>query len=104
MHPRPKEEDILPHARRKVVLPPRRNSNKFHFDEDKAVPFDKFTRSDRQELISSILGNDYLLGQFYAFMVDAKGREKESTFMRLQGSKTAFSDKIFKIKLCGVGK
>jgi uncharacterized protein YozE (UPF0346 family) len=43
-----------------------------------------------------------VLGEFYQFMVGK--REGENSPKKSLISKSTFSDKIFKIKLCGIGE
>ncbi len=64
-----------------------------HFDEDKKVPFEKFTRSDKEDLIRSILVNSNLLEQFYAFMTQSKGLEGSisSKFAQTRDNRASFN-------------
>ena len=63
------------------------------------MPFEKFTRTDKEELVKSILSRDDLLNEFYNFMV---GRQGEKEARKTFNNKSVFSDKILKIKLCGL--
>lgn len=68
------------------------------------MKFDRFTRTDKEELIKSILSNPGLLEQFYDFMTLSKNQKEASSprqgnLGRGNEHGVSLSDKIFKIKL-----
>lgn len=49
-----------------------------YFEEHKKIPFEKFTRTDKEDLIRSILSDHRLLDQFYKFMTNVKKEGNDS--------------------------
>ena len=74
---------------------------KVFFEEHKKISFEKFTKTDKEDLIRSILSDNILLELFYKFMTNAKEGEKSPSTLP-HGIKTSINDRIFKIKLRGI--
>ena len=68
-------------------------------DESKGITIDNFKKTDKEGLLKEMLTNSELLEQFGDFVANRKSPNPLP-----DPHKRTFSDKIFKIKLMGVGK
>ncbi len=54
-----------------------REANKINFDEEEKVSFDKFTKSDRKQLVYRFMSNPEILEEFYKFVFLKQKKNKD---------------------------
>jgi hypothetical protein len=45
-----------------------------HFDEEKKIHFDKFTKSDKKELVHRLMSNPSILEDFHSFIFNKNSK------------------------------